>query len=540
MTLPRWALLLAPACGWISNHALTVGFDGSAYHGWQADPTVSTVEGELQRAIHAAGLATWTTRVRAKHQGTESSRTDAKVHAARLVACLPLNDTRSRASNELCALLNGHLPPDIRVWSVARLPEPLQRFDARAHCSHREYEYLVPVSFVESLARDGGDGGFARDDALARLQAACSLFEGAREWHNFAHVPRVPAAKRAARRAFDALPFTRDRIRVAEGEQLAVLRTNASDGHATLEAWPAAVARRCRGDVYYARAHAVQVDRVPYYAISIAGSGFLYLQLRIMAGAAIAVASGRLELGIVRAAVRTRCAARLPVAPACGLVLRSAGFAFTSQLPGAPAIEVNEAALRTLHGGSSELTTVALEDDAASHRAHAFYERSILPAVVAGWSAIADDCAATRDARAWRGQLALLAGWDRLLDGCGEGAEDAREVALLREALRREGAAPDRAESRAQRARFAEAIRAGDRSDRLSSSYLFPRRFHATMLVERGLLPGRRSKRMLAALGKRILARSEGLSEHSTSHELLRALDRIAVSGELNGERNGD
>ena len=99
MTLPRWALLLAPACGWISNHALTVGFDGSAYHGWQADPTVSTVEGELQRAIHAAGLATWTTRVRAKHQGTESSRTDAKVHAARLVACLPLNDTRSRASD---------------------------------------------------------------------------------------------------------------------------------------------------------------------------------------------------------------------------------------------------------------------------------------------------------------------------------------------------------------------------------------------------------------------------------------------------------
>ena len=31
------------------------------------------------------------------------------------------------------------------------------------------------------------------ENTLARLQAACSLFEGAREWHNFAHVPRVPA-----------------------------------------------------------------------------------------------------------------------------------------------------------------------------------------------------------------------------------------------------------------------------------------------------------------------------------------------------------
>ena len=257
----RWALLLAPACGWISNHALTVGFDGSAYHGWQADPTVSTVEGELQRAIRAAGLATWTTRVRAKHQGSESSRTDAKVHAARLVACLPLNNTRSRASDELCALLNAHLPADIRVWSVKRLPESLQRFDARAHCSHREYEYLVPASFIESLAREGSSAG---DDVLSRLRATCSLFEGAREWHNFAHVPRVPAAKRAARRAFDALPFTRDRIRVADGEQLAVLRTNASDGHATLEAWPAAVARRCRGDVYRARARAVSVDGMPF------------------------------------------------------------------------------------------------------------------------------------------------------------------------------------------------------------------------------------------------------------------------------------
>ena len=119
---------------------------------------------------------------------------------------------------------------------------------------------------------------------------------------------------------------------------------------------------------------------------------------------------------------------------------RLALFASDLELLGIPldeAKDLNEAALRTLHGGSSELTTVALEDDAASHRAHAFYERSILPAVVAGWSAIADGCAATRDARAWRGQLALLAGWDRLLDGCGEGAEDAREVALLREALRR-------------------------------------------------------------------------------------------------------
>ena len=193
----RWALLLAPACGWISNHALTVGFDGSAYHGWQADPTVSTVEGELQRAIRAAGLATWTTRVRAKHQGSESSRTDAKVHAARLVACVPLNQHAPRASDELCALLNAHLPPTSGFGPSSGSPESLpQRFDARAHCSHREYEYLVPASFIESLAREGSSAG---DDVHSRLRATCSLFEGAREWHNFAHVPRA-SRRRSARR----------------------------------------------------------------------------------------------------------------------------------------------------------------------------------------------------------------------------------------------------------------------------------------------------------------------------------------------------
>jgi hypothetical protein len=70
--------------------ALTVGFLGTFYHGYQEDPTVPTVEGALRDAIRALGVLPVgplrkkkkTRELDAALRWSASSRTDARVHAA--------------------------------------------------------------------------------------------------------------------------------------------------------------------------------------------------------------------------------------------------------------------------------------------------------------------------------------------------------------------------------------------------------------------------------------------------------------------------
>ena len=185
-----------------------------------------------------------------KHQGTESSRTDAKVHAARLVALR--STTRARGVERAVRPPERCLPPDIRVYP-SRDSRAAAALDARAHCGHRESRVWCPCP--SSRACDGGDDDGARTCARAAA-GACSLFEGAREGRSFAHVPRVPAA--SARRGARS---TRCRSRATMASLRAAargLRTNAPTHRHSRR--PAAVARRCRGNVH---ARARQVDRVP-------------------------------------------------------------------------------------------------------------------------------------------------------------------------------------------------------------------------------------------------------------------------------------
>jgi tRNA pseudouridine38-40 synthase len=107
-----------------------VAYDGSAFHGWQVQPGLPTIQGKLEeivsgmegKPVHVAG----------------SGRTDAGVHALEQVAAfsianpIPLLNLR-RAVNRL-------LPPAIRVLSAEEVhPEFHPRFDAKA----KTYEYRI-------------------------------------------------------------------------------------------------------------------------------------------------------------------------------------------------------------------------------------------------------------------------------------------------------------------------------------------------------------------------------------------------------------
>ena len=146
-----------------------LGYDGAAYSGFAEQPSVTTVAGELRRAIE--------TFVRRPVELTCAGRTDAGVHAIGQYVSFPalqaeLEVTRTRWLRAMDALL----PRDIALGDVFHAgPEFSARFDAQA----RTYTYRIadrpnrPV-----LTRDHVWWHRMRLDEDAMAEAAQLLYAG--------------------------------------------------------------------------------------------------------------------------------------------------------------------------------------------------------------------------------------------------------------------------------------------------------------------------------------------------------------------------
>jgi tRNA pseudouridine38-40 synthase len=112
------------------NLKLTLAYDGTDFHGWQIQPHLRTVQGELQQAL--AKLFNHAVLVNG------SGRTDAGVHAHGQVA----NVETSRTMNTDAAQrgINALLPADIRVLQVE---DVATEFHARRSAQSKTYEYRV-------------------------------------------------------------------------------------------------------------------------------------------------------------------------------------------------------------------------------------------------------------------------------------------------------------------------------------------------------------------------------------------------------------
>lgn len=109
---------------------LRVAYDGTAYCGWQLQPQVKTVEGELNRCLSAL--------TGEEIQVIGASRTDAGVHAYGNVAVF--DSATSIPAEKLPYALNQKLPEDIRIQSGVQVADD---FHPR-HCDSRKtYEYRI-------------------------------------------------------------------------------------------------------------------------------------------------------------------------------------------------------------------------------------------------------------------------------------------------------------------------------------------------------------------------------------------------------------
>jgi tRNA pseudouridine38-40 synthase len=114
---------------------LDLGYDGTEFHGWAAQPGLRTVEGTLGQALAKI--------IRRPVGLTVAGRTDAGVHARGQVAHLDLTEAelgRLTGLEALARRLNAVLPDDVRVWAASA---PGAEFDARFSALWREYRYRI-------------------------------------------------------------------------------------------------------------------------------------------------------------------------------------------------------------------------------------------------------------------------------------------------------------------------------------------------------------------------------------------------------------
>jgi tRNA pseudouridine38-40 synthase len=107
-----------------------LAYDGTAFHGWQVQPGLATIQGAVEAAV--SEIEGQKVRVEA------SGRTDAGVHALDQVAAFTL--ANPIPTPNLCRAANRLLPPSIRVLSAEEAPGNFHpRFDAVA----KTYEYRI-------------------------------------------------------------------------------------------------------------------------------------------------------------------------------------------------------------------------------------------------------------------------------------------------------------------------------------------------------------------------------------------------------------
>lgn len=114
----------------LPRYRMTLGYDGTACRGWQAQPAHRTVQGDLEQALK--DLTGESRRIYC------SGRTDAGVHAREQVAHFDL--AAPVVLRKLLLGFNALLPEDIRVFSLRKAPAD---FHARYKATGKEYRYFI-------------------------------------------------------------------------------------------------------------------------------------------------------------------------------------------------------------------------------------------------------------------------------------------------------------------------------------------------------------------------------------------------------------
>jgi tRNA pseudouridine38-40 synthase len=262
----------------MQNWKLTLTYDGTAFHGWQVQPGLVSIQGELQAALRRI--------VGESVLPQGSGRTDAGVHALGQVATFELQSPIPAAN--LQRALNRTLPAAIRVLQAIPVAEG---FHARHSARAKTYEYrifrgeicqpfLAPYVYHCLLKLD-----------LALLEEAATQVIGEHDFTSLAAVDGDLTSRVGA--AVGNIPASN-------------LRT-----------------------IYASTWERSKPDMLTY---RVRGSGFLHHMVRNLVGTMLDISRGHFPAGSMPQilAARSRSAAG-PTAPAKGLFLHSVEYDLSSE-----------------------------------------------------------------------------------------------------------------------------------------------------------------------------------------------------------------
>lgn len=276
------------------NIRLVVAYDGTDFHGWQRQPSLPTVQGQLEAMIARVCQEPITL--------CGSGRTDAGVHALGQVANFATS-CRIPCGN-LVKALNALLPPAVRVRAAA---EASPGFHARYDVRSKTYRYRIVRAAVclPFITRFAWHYDYPLD--LARMAEAARLFMGEHDFTSFAASGNSEAEAPAS--GIEVAPSKMLARRAGETGRAEPLRATGGDR-------PSSAVRTIFSSKLFWR------KRTAILAYEVQGSGFLHHMVRNMVGTLLEVGRGKLApedvLRILQARDRTLAG---PTAPAQGLCL---------------------------------------------------------------------------------------------------------------------------------------------------------------------------------------------------------------------------
>jgi tRNA pseudouridine38-40 synthase len=175
---------------------LTIEYDGTDLSGWQLQPGVRTVQGELERALE--GLLG--THVRP----TAAGRTDSGVHALGQVVSLRLGPSQLLPLRAFVQGLNGLLPPDVAVRKAEWAGDD---FDARRRAKGKLYRYRILHGSTRSPTNRGTHWIIHRKLSVSAMRLAAAHFVGT---HDFAAFRAANCEAKTTRRRIIRFTVTGD------------------------------------------------------------------------------------------------------------------------------------------------------------------------------------------------------------------------------------------------------------------------------------------------------------------------------------------
>jgi tRNA pseudouridine38-40 synthase len=258
---------------------LDIAYDGASFSGWGRQPTLRTVQGELEAAI-----ATLVRHPDHEVRLVVAGRTDAGVHAVGQVAHIDLTPGQWKAlsssrrsgtaEHSVTKRLNGLISTrggDVVVTRVTQAPEG---FDARFSAVWRRYEYrIADASATRDPRRRGHTLWHSADLDLAAMDAASQSLAGL---HDFAAFCRPREGATTIRTLLD-YRWSRD----ADGVLVAYVRADAFC-HSMVRALVGAAVAVGREDLSLEQLHAVRDEArrqsvfavVPAHGLTLAEVGY--------------------------------------------------------------------------------------------------------------------------------------------------------------------------------------------------------------------------------------------------------------------------